>query len=48
MSQIYDQFGLAAFDDVASGKTTIKNMIKFRQTDPKEFDRVMAQMKNIS
>ena len=48
MGQIYDQFGLAAFDDVASGKIAIKDMVNFRQKNPEEFNRVYSKLKNIS
>lgn len=44
MSQIYDQYGLAAFDDVMSGKVNPQDMIKFREEDPEGFDAMMQEL----
>ena len=44
MSQIYDQYGLAAFGDVMSGKMTPEDMIEFKKQDPEGFDRLMKEL----
>jgi hypothetical protein len=44
LSQIYDQYGLAAFDKVMSGEITPQEMIKFKEENPEEFEKIIQGM----